>query len=55
MIKQCAHEWKKIKETGCYYDMSGVEVVRYSCCCEKCGKQKEQKYMGHIIGQLFVR
>lgn len=54
MIKRCTHEWKRIKETRRYFDVSGAEVVCFSCCCEKCGKQKERKYMGHIIGQLFV-
>lgn len=55
MTKRCTHEWKKIEETRRYYDMCGVEVVCFSCRCAKCGKQKERKYMGHIIGRLFVR
>lgn len=55
MIKRCTHKWKKVKEIRRYFDVSGIEIVCHSCCCEKCGKQKERKYMGHIIGQLFVR
>lgn len=53
--KKVYSQMEKVKEIRRYFDVSGIEIVCHSCCCEKCGKQKERKYMGHIIGQLFVR
>lgn len=53
MMKRCTHEWERIRESRRYFDVSGIEVVCFLCRCKICGKQKERKYMGHIIGHLL--
>lgn len=55
MIGLCEHKYEKVKETRRYFDVSGVEVICFWCRCMKCGKQKERKYIGHVVGELFVR
>lgn len=50
----CLHNWKqieKLKHIG--YDYSGIEVLTAMCRCSKCGKKKERKFMGKVIGNLF--
>lgn len=48
------HEWEQIeKPKHSHYDVSGVEVLTAICRCKICGKKKQRKLMGHIIGHLF--
>ena len=52
-MKFCAHKYEIIsKPQHLKYDYSGVEVLTALCKCKICGKTKQRKFFGHIVGQL---
>lgn len=47
------HEYERISDpTHSHYDVNGIEVMTALCKCKICGKTKQRKFVGHIIGQL---
>ena len=47
------HKYEQISDPKhSHYDSCGIEVVTMLCKCRICGKTKEKKFVGHIIGQL---
>lgn len=52
-MKLHIHDYEQIgKPRHLHYDCSGVEVLVAPCKCKICGKKKDKKFIGHIIGQL---
>lgn len=50
------HQYKRIgKPKHLRYDTDGTEVLTVLCKCRICGKKRQQKFIGHIAGQLFER
>ncbi len=49
------HKWKRVgKPKRLYFDINGIEVMGAICKCKICGKEKQGKFTGHIIGQIGV-
>ena len=52
-MKYHIHDYKRTGESKHFhYDHSDVEVLTAPCKCRICGKKKDKKFIGHIIGQL---
>lgn len=52
-MKLHIHDYEQIgKPKHSHYTVDGIEVLNVQCECQICGKKKEKKFIGHIIGHL---